>query len=230
MSLGPNSRWINAKNLQAGYEQKVALQNIEFAFARQKTTVIVGPGGSGKTTLLRTLGSEPDHRPALWVRGSLELPTDVPTWCAQTPKPQSQSLQVLLQNASLSLETAWQSVPQCSEYLRQHWLEPLDTLSPEVNRLAMLSLVLAKSPSYLLLDEPDFGASANTLSWIQSRIQSLQGQATLIITTHNLNFARTIAHFGVFLLDGAIIEAGPAAQFFSQPQHERTRRYLKWGS
>ena len=61
---------------------------------------------------------------------------------------------------------------------------------------------------------------------IEDLLRGLKGQMTIVLVTHSLRQARRLADYAVFLWLGELVEAGPAAQVFNAPRHERTAAYL----
>ena len=71
----------------------------------------------------------------------------------------------------------------------------------------------------------DFTTEVKVSSWL-GMITVGSGGMTMICVTHEMGFARTVAHQMVFMDEGRIIERSPPAQFFSEPEHERTQLFL----
>jgi ABC-type phosphate transport system ATPase subunit len=124
----------------------------------------------------------------------------------------------------------WGEVPEAYAVLSRHLDEPLERLAPGLRRLARLTVHRSLGAPLILLDEPEVGLDTQESDWLAQLCLSARRSVSLIVVTHHLGFARTIADYAVLVVDGCLIEAAPAHQFFSSPKHPRTRSYLHSGS
>jgi polar amino acid transport system ATP-binding protein len=86
---------------------------------------------------------------------------------------------------------------------------------------------LAKSPDVMLFDEPTSALDPEMIGEVLNVIKELAASGmTMIIVTHEMNFAREIAKMVIFMEDGKILEQGSPAQVFQNPKEERTRKFL----
>ncbi len=82
-------------------------------------------------------------------------------------------------------------------------------------------------PQAILFDEPTSALDPERVGEVLETIRGLaQEGRTLVIVTHEMAFARDVAHRVLFMDGGRIVEQGPAAELFNQPREERTRRFL----
>ena len=90
-----------------------------------------------------------------------------------------------------------------------------------------IARALAMRPKVMLFDEP---TSALDPEMIQEVLDVITGLAkegmTMLVVTHEMGFARRVAHRIVFMDEGSVVEESRPNQFFNQPSHERTRRFL----
>ena len=87
---------------------------------------------------------------------------------------------------------------------------------------------LAMRPALLLLDEVTSALDPTLVGEVLDLLTDLAHQGTtMLIATHEMNFARDVAHQVVYLDDGVIVERGTPAEMFSHPQHESTRSFLE---
>jgi polar amino acid transport system ATP-binding protein len=87
---------------------------------------------------------------------------------------------------------------------------------------------LAMKPDVMLLDEVTSALDPELVAEVLDVIRELaEGGMTMILATHEMGFARDIAHRVAFLDDGVILEDGPPDRIFSEPEHPRTRRFLQ---
>jgi polar amino acid transport system ATP-binding protein len=91
-----------------------------------------------------------------------------------------------------------------------------------------IARALAMRPEVMLFDEPTSALDPELRHEVLSVMRRLAGEGmTMIIVTHEMQFARDVAHRVVFFDAGRIAEEGPPGQVFTEPRHERTREFLK---
>ena len=90
-----------------------------------------------------------------------------------------------------------------------------------------IARALCMSPKIMLFDEP---TSALDPEMVKEVLDTMIGLAedgmTMLCVTHEMGFARSVADRVIFMADGKIVEQAPPAQFFSNPQNEKTRQFL----
>ena len=87
---------------------------------------------------------------------------------------------------------------------------------------------LALRPELLLFDEPTSSLDPELVGDILTLMRDLAAEGwTMIVVTHELQFAREVAHRVAFVDEGKIVEQGPAGQILSDPQQERTRQFIR---
>jgi polar amino acid transport system ATP-binding protein len=109
--------------------------------------------------------------------------------------------------------------PQAEKYPAQ--------LSGGQQQRVAIARALCMEPKIMLFDEP---TSALDPEMVKEVLDTMIGLAadgvTMVCVTHEMGFARAVADRVVFMADGEIVEEGPPASFFSNPQHQRTRTFL----
>ena len=86
---------------------------------------------------------------------------------------------------------------------------------------------LCMQPRIMLFDEPTSALDPEMIKEVLDvMIDLAESGMTMICVTHEMGFARTVAHQMVFMDEGRIIERSPPAQFFSEPEHKRTQLFL----
>ena len=84
------------------------------------------------------------------------------------------------------------------------------------------------SPDIILFDEPTSALDPEMVGDILEIMKDLASQGlTMIVVTHEMNFARNVANKVVFMEDGYIVESGDSKEFFSNPKEKRTKEFLK---
>ena len=113
------------------------------------------------------------------------------------------------------------------------WDEVKDRLNDSVFNLSggqqqrlCLARTLALNPEVILLDEPSSGLDPISTAKIEEALQKLKKQHTMILVTNNVMQASRVSDRTAFFLQGELIEIGPTAQFFTNPQDERTYDYI----
>ena len=100
-------------------------------------------------------------------------------------------------------------------------------LSGGQQQRAAIARALCMEPSIMLFDEPTSALDPEMVKEVLDTMMALaEDGMTMIVVTHEMGFARAVADRIVFMDEGEIVEVAPPAQFFTAPQHERTRRFL----
>jgi tungstate transport system ATP-binding protein len=205
-----------------------------------RTLCLVGPTGSGKSTLLRLLaGLEPPTSGGLWLGGhrldGREVPPSVlrrVTLVFQRPQPLAGTV---LDNASygLRLRGLRDAGAKASEALGLLGLaglagRPARTLSGGEIQLLALARALALRTEVLLLDEPTAHLDPARVALAEEAVRRAGGAGTtVVLATHNLFQARRLADRVALLLDGQVVEAAPAGEFFESPADPRTAAFVR---
>lgn len=241
---------IEVQGLSKSFQQQTVLQAIDLQVAQGEVVAIIGPSGSGKTTLLRCLNllETPD---AGSIRlGELRIDASRPLKAQQgTIRQLRQSMGFVFQNFNLfPHRTALENViegpiivqgearetasARGRELLAKVGLaDKADTypgqLSGGQQQRVAIARALAMRPQAILFDEPTSALDPERVGEVLETIRGLaQEGRTLVIVTHEMAFARDVAHRVLFMDGGRIVEQGPAAELFNRPREERTRRFL----
>src|SRR5690606_15997694 len=90
-----------------------------------------------------------------------------------------------------------------------------------------IARALAMEPDIMLFDEPTSALDPElTVEVLRTMRQLAEEHMTMLVVTHEMGFAREVAHRVIFMDDGRVVESADSARFFSAPQHERTRTFL----
>jgi polar amino acid transport system ATP-binding protein len=112
--------------------------------------------------------------------------------------------------------------------LREHALHFPDRLSGGQQQRVAIVRSLAMQPSLLLLDEVTSALDPTLVGEVLDLLRDLaHSGTTMLIATHEMNFAREVAHQVVFLDNGVLVERGTPEEFFTNPQHASTRTFLE---
>jgi len=219
------------------YGDRVVLDIPRLPIARGETLGIIGPSGAGKSTLLRLLqGLERPSAGVVYVDG-LRMPYPVPLQLArrittvfQRPLMLDRSVRDnVLFGLRLRGRKDGAAIGPLLERLELGRLAgaPARKLSGgEIQRVA-LARAMVIEPEILLLDEPAANLDPAHVARVETLIRGSQARGTtIVLVTHNTHEARRLAHRTLLLMDGAIVEAGPTAEFFESPAESRTRAFL----
>ena len=241
---------IIVKDFSVYYGKKQALKGIHLEVFPNEILGIIGPAGSGKTTFLRSLNRINDLVPNLRVSGQLLLDgvnlygesIQIPflrrimgmVFAVPTPLPGSirHNLTLGLRFNGIGRKNLDQIIEGAlrSAYL---WDEVKGRLNDSVFNLSggqqqrlCLARTLALNPEVILLDEPSSGLDPISTAKIEEALQELKKQHTMILVTNNVMQASRVSDRTAFFLQGELIEIGPTAQLFTNPQDERTYDYI----
>src|SRR5690625_26362 len=239
---------INISSIRKSFKDHVVLKNISFEVNEGEVVVIIGPSGSGKSTLLRCLNflEKPDS-------GQIEIgdvALDVNNANRKTlNKLRMQTSMVfqhynlfknktVLENVIHALVVAKKINKEAARDMGRDLLKQVGILDKENQYHIALSggqqqrvgiaRALAVNPYAILFDEP---TSSLDPEWVGEVLRVISKIAshnkTMIIVTHEMNFARKIADKVIFMADGVIVEQGTPEEIFDHPQKERTKKFLK---
>jgi len=220
------------------------LKNIDLAVAQGEKIVLCGPSGSGKSTLVRLLnGLEPyqsgtvtvdgielknDAKAIEAVRGevgmvfqsfnlfphltALENLTLAPIWVRRMPKKDAEAL-------ALQLLERVRIAEQAHKYPAQ--------LSGGQQQRVAIARALAMRPKIMLFDEPTSALDPEMIKEVLDVMVELAAEGmTMVVVTHEMGFARTVADRVVFMDQGEIVEAAAPKAFFEAPRTDRARLFL----
>ncbi|WP_295463060.1 L-cystine ABC transporter ATP-binding protein TcyN [uncultured Pseudomonas sp.] len=241
---------IEVEGLSKSFRQQTVLQGIDLSVAQGEVVAIIGPSGSGKTTLLRCLNllETPD---AGTIRvGDLSIDAARPLRAQQGAiRKLRQSVGFVFQNFNLfPHRTALENViegpiivqGESRDTALAHGRELLakvgladkadaypGRLSGGQQQRVAIARALAMRPQAILFDEPTSALDPERVGEVLETIRDLAREGrTLLIVTHEMAFARDVAHRVLFMDGGRIVEQGSAAEVFNHPREERTRRFL----
>ncbi|OYX75218.1 MAG: phosphate ABC transporter ATP-binding protein [Rhizobiales bacterium 32-66-11] len=233
------------------YGKELALKDISIPIYKHKGTAFIGPSGCGKSTLLRVLNRMYDLYHDQHVTGSVFMDgEDILSHAVdpialrakigmvfQKPTPFPMSI---YDNVALGMRLNEELSPsqldgRVEDALRRAalWEEVKDilpqsglSLSGGQQQRLCIARTIAVKPEVILLDEPCSALDPLTTAKIEETIDELKTDYTIVIVTHNMQQAARVSEYVAFMYLGEIIEFGPAQQIFTNPEDERTRRYI----
>ncbi len=220
------------------------LQDIDLEVARGEVLVVCGPSGSGKSTLIRCINRlEPIQSGRLVVDGQ-----DVNAPGVDLPRLRAEIGMVFQQFNLYPHMTALQNVmlapihvrrlPRAeAERMAMDLLRKVDIpdkahaypaqLSGGQQQRVAIARALAMQPKIMLFDEPTSALDPEMINEVLDVMVALAREGmTMLVVTHEMGFARKVAHRIIFMDEGRIVEEAPPDVFFARPQNERTRLFL----
>jgi len=235
---------IAFKNVHKWFDQLHVLNDINFSVKMGEVVVICGPSGSGKSTMIRCINRlEPIQEGEIIVDNmSLQdTHTNITRLRAEIGFVFQQfnlyPHMTALENVTLAPIKVRKMKRTGAEALAMELLEkvgihdkansyPAQLSGGQQQRVA-IARGLAMRPKIMLFDEPTSALDPEMINEVLDvmRKLALEGM-TMVVVTHEMGFAREVAHRVVFMDDGRLVESAPPTDFFTNPQHERTKLFL----
>ena len=238
------SALLEAIGLRKSFGERAVLRDVSVEIAAHEVVAVIGASGSGKSTLLRCLNlleTIDDGQILLGGEDISDPRVDANRVRARFGAVfQSYNLfphLTVLDNVTLSLRYVHR-VPRATADQRGLALlervgladkarEHPDRLSGGQQQRAAIVRAIATDPEILLLDEITSALDPELVGEVLELVRELAEEGTTILmATHEMAFARDVAHRVVFLDAGRILEQGPPAEVFADPREERTREFL----
>ncbi len=235
---------ITIENMHKWYGEFHVLKDISLSVQRGERIVICGPSGSGKSTLIRCINRLEEHQRGRIVVDGTELTNDLkniekiraevgmvfqhfnlfphltilenltlgPIWVRKTPK------KVAEETAMYYLEKV-RIAEQAKKFPGQ--------LSGGQQQRVAIARSLCMKPNVMLFDEPTSALDPEMVKEVLEVMISLaQDGMTMLVVTHEMGFAKSVAHRVMFMDGGEILEQNTPEEFFNNPQHDRTKLFL----
>ncbi|NLI84309.1 MAG: amino acid ABC transporter ATP-binding protein [Propionibacterium sp.] len=235
---------LEIKNLSKSFGDLEVLRDININIERGEVVVVIGPSGSGKSTMLRCVNllERPTNGAILFEGQDItRLGRDTPSY--------RQKLGMVFQRFNLfPLKTVLENVTyapqrllrlprgtahfQGMEYLRKVGMESKadaypNTLSGGQQQRVAIARALAMRPEVLLFDEPTSALDPELVGDVLAVMKQLAREGmTMLVVTHEMGFAREVAHRVIFMDQGYIVEEGTPEEIFGNPRNDRTRAFL----
>ena len=242
--LAENDPIIICKDVHKWYGHFEALCGVSMNIGKGEVLVIFGPSGSGKSTFIRTINRLEEHQKGTIIVDGIELNRDMrnvervrmeigmvfqqfnlfphmtvlaniclaPVQVRKWPKDKSEEIgRQLLERVGIP--------EQANKYPGQ--------LSGGQQQRVAIARALAMQPKIMLFDEPTSALDPEMIKEVLDvMIQLAKSGMTMLVVTHEMGFAKAVAHRMVFFDQGLIVEAGTPAQIFTNPQEDRTKLFL----
>ncbi|PXY34685.1 ABC transporter [Prauserella sp. PE36] len=235
---------IEVSGLHKAFGKLEVLKGIDMSVRRGEVVCIIGPSGSGKSTLLRCVNLlEEPNSGAVRVNGFEMTDPDVDIDKARrTIGMVFQSFNLfghlsVLDNLTIAQRKVLKRDPAeataiARENLRRVGLEEKansmpSQLSGGQQQRAAIARALSMQPAVMLFDEPTSALDPELVGDVLGVMRQLANEGmTMLVVTHEMQFAREVADKVLFMDGGVVVEEGPPAQVIGEPRHERTQTFL----
>ena len=235
---------IKISEMHKWYSEFHVLRNINLDVKRKERIVICGPSGSGKSTMIRCINHLEEHQKGKIVVDGIELNNDLkniekvraevgmvfqhfnlfphltildnltlgPIWVRRTPRAKAE------ETAMYYLEKV-HIAEQAKKFPGQ--------LSGGQQQRVAIARSLCMKPNVMLFDEPTSALDPEMVKEVLDvMIELAEDGMTMLVVTHEMGFAKSVAHRVLFMDEGQIVEENAPDEFFDNPQHERTKLFL----
>jgi polar amino acid transport system ATP-binding protein len=241
---------LEVKNIRKTFGKTNVLKGVSFSLEKGQVLAIIGSSGSGKTTLLRCLNflETPDVG-EIWVDGKL-LRSGSEKLSEQQVRENRLHFGLVFQNFNLFPQyNVLKNVMLAPQLLKKGTTKELETrarqlldqvglsekldnypyqLSGGQQQRVAIARALALSPQVLCFDEPTSALDPELTGEVLRVIRGLKNaDSTMIVVTHEMEFARSVADVVMYMADGVIEEIGTPEQVFGNPQSEKTKAFLR---
>ena len=236
---------IKVNNLEKKFGQNLVLKDINMEVQKGEVVTIIGSSGSGKSTLLRCLNllEEPKSGKILYENENiLEKKFDLRAYRTKVGMVfQNFNLfenKTVLQNCTLSQEKVLkisknEAQEKAKKYLKLVGMDQYINAKPsqisggQKQRVA-IARALCMDPEVLLFDEPTSALDPEMVGEVLEVMTKLAKEGiTMIVVTHEMDFAREVSTRVLFMNEGIILEDGSPEEIFTNPKNQRTKDFLK---
>ena len=236
---------LNLIQVKKAFGDNLVLNGIDLEVVKGEMTCLIGASGSGKSTLLRCMnGLELIDDGEIWFNGlDIAEPGIDLANVRRRIGIVFQSFNLFphmnaLDNVALApmkvLGKSRQEVREQAEDLFRrfglldHMHKYADQLSGGQQQRVAIIRALAMQPEIILFDEITSALDPVLVAEVLEMLRQLRGEGmTMVMATHEMNFARELADCICFMEDGVIVESGPPAQILGEPREQRTQAFLK---
>lgn len=235
---------IQINGMNKWFGQFHVLRDIDLTVYRNERIVICGPSGSGKSTLIRCINRLEKHQQGSIIVDDIELTDDLkqidsvrrevgmvfqhfnlfphltvlenctlaPIWVRKTPKVEAEEI-------AMEYLTRVKIPEQAKKFPGQ--------LSGGQQQRVAIARSLCMRPKIMLFDEPTSALDPEMIKEVLDVMVDLADTGmTMLVVTHEMGFARQVAHRVIFMDDGQVVEQNEPGEFFSNPKSDRTKLFL----
>lgn len=239
-----DKQMITMENVNKWYGEFHVLKDINLSVQHGERIVLCGPSGSGKSTTIRCINRLEEHQTGRILVDGVELTSDLKQIEA-IRREVGMVFQhfnlfphlTVLQNCTLAPVWVRKTPKREAEEVAMHFLERVQIpeqankypgqLSGGQQQRVAIARALCMKPAIMLFDEPTSALDPEMVKEVlDTMIELAESGMTMLCVTHEMGFARTVAHRVIFMDKGEIVEEAPPEEFFSNPKSERTQLFL----
>jgi len=247
--------FVNMERIEKRFNNQTVLRDVSLKMNRGEIVSIIGPSGSGKSTFLRCLGQlETIDGGSITVDGTVLASTDANGTVNYASQEIQHDLLLRMGMVFQSFNlfphmTVLDNImiaPRMVKGMKDDEILPIaerllnkvglwekrdmypSRLSGGQQQRVAIARALAMNPEIMLFDEPTSALDPELTGEVLKTIKQLaDDHMTMIIVTHEMNFAREVSDRVIFMADGVIQEEGTPEQIFNNPQNDRTKAFLE---
>ena len=245
---------IEATGVQKSFQDQEILKGISLTVKAGEVVALIGPSGAGKSTFLRCLNQlEKIDKGRILIGGKTLVETDAQGVCQYAPEEEARQICLqtgmvfqqfnlfphltVLENlieAPITVQKRKKEdvIPEALALLEKIGLSDKKDVHParlsggQQQRVA-IARALAMKPEIMLFDEPTSSLDPElTGEVLKTMLQLAQERMTMVVVTHEINFAKEAAQRVLFLDQGIVVEEGPPEDILVNPQHPRLQAFL----
>ena len=245
---------IEARGVKKRFGATEVLRGVSLNVARGEVVALIGPSGSGKSTFLRCLNHlETIDAGEIRIGGEVLARTDAQGQCRYAPEAEGRRIcrksGMVFQHFNLFphltvLENLIEAPMVVAGVARAQAVRRAEALLAKVGLSAKrdnyparlsggqkqrvaIARALCMEPEIMLFDEPTSALDPELTGEVLRTMRELaEERMTMLVVTHEMGFAREVAHTVAFMDEGHLLVVKPAAEFFADPGHERARAFL----
>jgi len=244
---------LEITNIHKAFGGNQVLKGIDFKVEKGEVVAILGPSGSGKSTLLRCIGFLETTDQGKLSIGTLDDGDFISVDMSKTSKKDIHSIRMMtgfvfqdfnlfrnmtaLENVMEGLVTARHVSKEAAKERAMEVLSKVgmsdranyypDELSGGQKQRVAIARAIAPNPDIILFDEPTSALDPELTKEVLSVMSMLANEGTtMVVVTHEMDFARQVASRVVLMEDGIIVEEGSSKDMFENPKEDRTRQFF----
>jgi len=236
---------VDVRGLRKSFGALEVLKGIDLQVHPGEVVCVIGPSGSGKSTLLRCVNLLEEPTAGVVRIGALEV-TDPDVDIDLVRRHVGMVFQQfnlfphlsVLRNCTIAQDKVLGRRGEAAETIARAMLarvnldDKLDAFPAQLSggqqQRVAIARALSMEPDLMLFDEPTSALDPELVGDVLTVMRRLADEGmTMLVVTHEMAFAREVAHRVVFMDDGVIVEEGTPAQVLGDPQEERTREFLR---
>lgn len=239
-----NEYLIEIKNLHKYFGKNEVLKGLDIQIKKGEVVVMIGPSGSGKSTFLRTMNLlEKPTDGQVYFEGVNIADKSVDVFKHREKMGmvfQQFNLfpnMTVLENLCLAPVKTGKMTKEEAKKTAENLLQRVglsdkveaypQALSGGQQQRVAIARALAMNPDVMLFDEPTSALDPEMVGEVLAVMQELAKEGmTMVVVTHEMGFAKTVADRVLFMADGTIVEQGKPAQVFDSPKEKRTQDFL----